>query len=124
MCLCVKEVRQCNGFMVIHTSLGSQSGNREIPDIYLLFCGSHISLNPEVLPPERTPTMTIPLSDGLSEMRKKKLGGSIQGPHQKIVTAPKFWTTSENSHSTKIMLPPNTIYRNMSLAEVKKKSGS
>lgn len=112
MCLCVKEVRQCNGFTVIHSSLGNQSGNTEIPDIYLLFCGSHVSLNPEVLPPERTPTMTIPLSDELSEIRKKKIRGQHPG------------ATSENSHGTKIMLPPNNIYRNMSLAEVKKKSGS
>lgn len=90
MCLCVKEVRQCNGFTVIHSSLGNQSGDTEIPDIYLLFCGSHVSLNPEVLPPERTPTATIPLSDELSEIRKKKSGGSTQGPHQKTVMAPKL----------------------------------
>lgn len=79
MCLCVKEVRQCNGFTVIHSSLGNQSGNTEIPDIYLLFCGSHVSLNPEVLPPERTPTTTIPLSDELSEIRKKYQGAASRG---------------------------------------------
>lgn len=80
VCVCVKEVRQCRGLTVIHKSgkpVWEQGNSR------YLFCCSNVSLNPGVLPPGRTQRKTIPLSDGLSEMRKK-IGCSIQehfGPH-------------------------------------------
>lgn len=88
MCLCVS---QCSGLKVVHNSLGNQSGNREIPVIYLWFCCSHVSLNPGVLPPGRTQRKTISLSDRFSEMRM-----SIQehfGPHQKKLQHQNYAST-------------------------------
>lgn len=75
--VCVKEVRQHNGLTVIHIVWETGLGDREIPDIYLWFCCTHTSLNPEVLPPGRYPRgcskqgKTHPLSDALSAMRNK-----------------------------------------------------
>lgn len=109
MSVCVKEVRQCHGLTVIHKSgkpVWEQGNSR------YLFCCSNVSLNPGVLPPGRTRRKTIPLSDELSEMKK-----NIRVQHPGA-----FWSTLGNSYSTKIMLPPNNIYRNMSLAELKKKN--